>query len=96
MKNLLNITITVNLDGYDEKLREYCEKNQYDVPDYNTMMGRIEDDLLRLDGLNNIMFGHSSWVEFDLGTDDFEEAKYESEVVLNEIREVFAKHGIFA
>lgn len=89
-----SISITISLDSYDEKVQAYCDDNQYDVPDYTTLIDRIEDDLERLDGVEVVMFNHSSWIKFDLGIDDFEKAKVETEVVKEEIRQVFAKHGV--
>ena len=89
-----SISITIDLDYYDEKVRIYCDDNQYDVPDYTTLIDRIQDDLEQLDGVDEVMFNHMSWIKISLGTDDFEEAKAETEVVKEEIRQVFAKHGV--
>ena len=89
-----SISISINLDSYDEKVQKYCDDNQYDVPDYTTLIEHIEDDLEQLDGVDEVIFNHSSWIRFDLGIDNFEKAKAETEVVKEEIRQVFAKHGV--
>ena len=89
-----SISITIALDSYDEKVRVYCDNNQYDVPDYTTLIDRIKDDLERLNGVESVMFNHASWIEVNLETDDFEKAKAETEIVKEEIRQVFAKHGV--
>ena len=89
------ISVTIDLTDYDSKVHEYCQNNQYDVPDYTTLIDRIQNDVEQLDGVDQVMFNHMSWVEVDLGTDDFEDAKAEVEVVTNEIRQVFAKYGVY-
>lgn len=90
----LSISITISLDSYDEKVQAYCDDNQYDVPDYTTLIDHIEDDLEQLEGVEEVIFNHSSWIKFDLGIDDFEKAKAETEIVKEEIRQVFANHGV--
>jgi hypothetical protein len=89
-----SISVTIGLDEYDEKVRKYCDENQYEAPDYTTLIDRIQEELEQIDGVEQVMFNHSSWMVVDLGTDDFDEAKTEIEVVKEEIRQVFAKHGV--
>jgi translation elongation factor EF-1beta len=89
-----SISITVDLDEYEVAVQKYCEEHQYDVPDYTTLIDRIQDDLEQLDGVEQVMFNHSSWIIFDLGTDNFDRAEVEVETVKQEIRQIFAKHGV--
>lgn len=91
-----SISITISLKSYDKKVQAYCDDNQYDydVPDYTRLIELIEDDLEQLDGVEEVIFNHSSWIKFDLGIDDFEKAKAETEIVKEEIRQVFANHGV--
>jgi hypothetical protein len=89
-----SIHITIVLDEYDTKVQEYCDENPYDVPDYNTLIDRIQEDLEKLAGVQRVMFNHTSWMTVYLTSDDFDEARDEAEVVKEEIRQVFAKHGV--
>lgn len=89
-----SISVTIGLDEYDTKVREYCDENQYDAPDYTTLIDRIQEDLEQIDGVEQVMFNHSSWMTVDFGTDDFDEVKTEIEVVKEEIRQVFAHYGV--
>jgi hypothetical protein len=89
-----SIHITIVLDEYDAKVQEYCDENPYDVPDYNTLIDRIQEDLEKLAGVQRVMFNHTSWMTVYLTSDDFDEARDEAEVVKEEIRQVFAKHGV--
>lgn len=89
-----SIYITIFLNEYDTKVQEYCDENPYDVPDYNTLIDRIQDDLEKLGGVQKVVFSNMSCMSVYLTCDDFDEAKDEAEVVKEEIRQVFAKHGI--
>jgi hypothetical protein len=89
-----SISVTIGLDEYDAKVDEYCKDNQYDAPDYTTLIDRIQEDLEQIDGVDQVMFNHSSWMTVGFGTDDFDEVKTEIEVVKEEIRQVFAKYGV--
>lgn len=77
-----------------KKTYKYCLDNQCDAPDYTTLIDRIQNDIEQLDGVDEVMFNHMSWVKVGLGTDDFEAAKSEAAIVKNEIRQVFAKYGV--
>jgi hypothetical protein len=89
-----SISITIGLDEYDTKVRTYCEENQYDDPDYTTLIDRIQSDLELLHGVEQVVFNHSSWMVFDLGIDSFEKAKEETEIIKQEVLSVFEKHGV--
>jgi hypothetical protein len=89
-----SISVTIGLDEYDAKTQKYCDENQYDAPDYTTLIGCIQEDLEKLDGVDQVMFNHMSWMTVNFTTNDFDEAKNEIEVVKEEIRQVFAKHGV--
>lgn len=84
-----SITITVNLDNYNTSLYQI-----YTSGTYSEVLNKITDDLHDLSGVEQVCFGHMSWVEFNLGTDDFIEAKEETDKVLKEIEEVFEKYGV--
>lgn len=85
--------ISVNLDDFDDAVRKYCRDNQYDVPDYTTLIDRIQNDLEQLDGCENVMFDHTSWIQFDFGSDS---SRVEKELITirDEIRQVFANYGV--
>ena len=89
-----SISVTFDLDDYDQKTYKYCQDNQYDVPDYTTLLDRIQGDIEQLDGVDMVIFDHSSWVRVDLGISCFDTAREETEVIMNEIRQVFVKHGV--
>ena len=89
-----SISVTIGLDEYDEKVRKYCDGNQYDVPDYTTLIDRIQEELEQIDGVEQVMFNHSSWMVVDLGTDDFDAAKIDVQALKSEICAVFKKHGV--
>jgi len=88
-----SISVTIDLDEYDTKVQEYCKDVQNDT-DYTTLIDCIQEDLKQIDGVDQVMFNHSSWMVVSLGTDDFEEAKTDAEIVKEEIRQVFAKYGV--
>lgn len=88
------ITLTFDLDDADEAVRKYCEENQCDVPDYSTLIDRIQEDLEKLDGVEEVMFKHMSWMKVNFGDLDFDEVKTDAEIVKEEIKTVFAKHGV--
>lgn len=90
----LSISVTFDLGECDQKTYKYCLDNQYDAPDYTTLIDRIQNDIEQLDGVDEVVFNHMSWVRVGLGTDDFEAAKSEAAIVKNEIRQVFAKYGV--
>lgn len=90
----LSISVTFDLGEYDQKTYKYCLDNQHDVPDYTTLIDRIQNDIEQIDGVDEVMFNHMSWVKVGLGTDDFEAAKSEAVIVKNEIRQVFVKYGV--
>jgi hypothetical protein len=90
----LSISVTFDLGDYDQKIYKYCLDNQHDAPDYTTLVDRIQIDIEQLDGLDEVVFNHMSWVKVGLGTDDFEAAAKEAAIVKNEIRQVYAKYGV--
>jgi hypothetical protein len=89
-----SISITVDLNEYDAAVQKYCQNRSLDELDYIMLIDHIQDDLERLDGVEQVMFNHSSWMIVDLGTDNFDRAKAEVEVVKEEIRQIFVKHGV--
>lgn len=89
-----SISVTIGLDEYDTKVQEYCQDNQYDAPDYTTLIDRIQEELEQIDGVEQVMFNHSSWMVVDLGTDDFDAAKTDVQALKSEISAIFKKHGV--
>lgn len=90
-----SISVTVDLCDYEQKTYDYCQENQYDVPDYGILMDRIEKEIWQFDGVEEVVFSHSSWVRVGLGACCFDSAREETEILMNEIRQVFAKNGVF-
>jgi len=84
-----SISVTIGLDDYEAKARKYADENQCD-----DLIDMIQEELEQLDGVEQVMFNHSSWMTIDLGVDNFDVAKREVEVVKEEIRQVFAKYGV--
>jgi len=84
-----SISVTIGLDEYDTKARKYADENQY-----SDLIDTIQEELEQIDGVDQVIFNHSSWMTVDFGTDDFDEVKTEIEVVKEEIRQVFAKYGV--
>ena len=89
-----SLSVTFFLNDADAAVQKYCEDNQYNVPDYSELIERIENDLYKLDGVDHVVFNHSNWIDFFLGTDNFEEARSDIEVIKEEIKNVFLKHGV--
>jgi hypothetical protein len=88
------IEVKVDLSAEDDLVRQYCEKNQYDVPSYEILIGRIQTDLEMLDGVEEVIFAKDSYLKCDMGTNDFLAAKTESDYLAQEIFEVFKEHGV--
>lgn len=89
-----SLSVTFSLDDADQAVWKYCKDNQYDVPDYSTLIDRIKNDLYKLEGANDVVFDHSNWITFYLNTDNFEDARSDIEIIKEEIKNVFLEHGV--
>ena len=85
------ISITLQLDRFDTAVYEYCKESGLD---YTKLIEKITNKLWELDGVSNVCFSHTAWMQFDLGIDDFAEAEKETKECIREVSNVFSFHGI--
>lgn len=82
------VTLTFDLNELDDKTFDLYDEG------YHDKIAAIENDLYKLDGVEQVMFGHMSWIKVDFGDLELHEVDEEAWVVEKEIKEVFAKHGV--
>ena len=82
------ITLTFDLNELDAKTFDLYDEG------YHDKIAAIENDLYKLDGVEQVMFNHMSWIKVNFGDLGLSEVQKEVEVVEKEIKEVFATHGV--
>lgn len=82
------VTLTFDLNGLDDKTFDLYDEG------YHDKIAAIENDLYKLDGVEQVMFNHMSWIKVNFGDLGLYEVQKEAEVVEKEIKDIFAKHGV--
>lgn len=82
------VTLTFNLDQLDAETF-----NLYDEG-YHEKITAIENYLYKIDGVEKVMFNHTSWIKVNFGNLELHEIQKEAEVVEKEIKEIFAEYGV--
>lgn len=87
------VTLTFDLNDADEAVRSYCSDVEKEV-NYTDLIEQIESDLYLIDGVEQVMFNHISWIKVNFGDLELHEVDKEAWVVEKEIKAVFEKNGV--
>ena len=82
------VTLTFDLSELDAKTFDLYDEG------YHDKITSIENDLYELDGVEQVMFNHMSWIKVNFGDLGLYEVQKEAEVVEKEIKAVFEKNGV--
>ena len=82
------VTLTFDLNELDDKTFDLYDEG------YHDKIAAIENDLYKLDGVEQVMFNHMSWIKVNFGDFGLYEVQKQVEVLEKEIKDIFAKHGV--